>query len=218
MPSEGARERFLRECAFRGRENHKLQFAVLTADGVEPDLLEEVAAGQIDDFWQYALFAAVAYTRIAADRAGVPVRQVCQELTQRPGPRSGWPSDRAAASVTTERRVIVAPLGEAPSDRGRRRPPRPRCLIPCHSVSPVALPGRTKPCFYYTTYYSIRNAKALSPTGKGAAGRWARAVGTAASRGAVIASAGARISRSWQPDAGKATGGPGLTLGSVRSG
>ena len=32
---------------------------------------------------------------------------------------------------------------------------------------PVSLPGRTEPCFYYTTYYSIRNAKALSPTGKG---------------------------------------------------
>jgi hypothetical protein len=31
------------------------------------------------------VFAAVAYIRAAADRAGVPVRQVCQELTQRLG-------------------------------------------------------------------------------------------------------------------------------------
>ena len=82
---EGIRERFLPECTFRGRENHKLQFAVLAAaalrSGAEPDLLDEVAWWQTDDFWQYALFAAVAYIRVAADRAGVPVLQVCQELT-----------------------------------------------------------------------------------------------------------------------------------------
>jgi len=34
--------------------------------GVEPDLLEEVAWCQTDDFWRYALFAAVTYIRIAA--------------------------------------------------------------------------------------------------------------------------------------------------------
>jgi hypothetical protein len=38
---------------------------------------------------------------------------------------------------------------------------------PYHSVSPVALPGRTEPCFSCTAYYSIRNAKALSRLGKG---------------------------------------------------
>jgi hypothetical protein len=51
--------------------------------GTEPDLLEEVVSWQTDDFWQYALFAAIAYIRAAADRSGVPVRQVCQELPQR---------------------------------------------------------------------------------------------------------------------------------------
>ena len=25
-------------------------------------------------------------------------------------------------------------------------------FISCHPVSPVSLPGRTEPCFYYTTY------------------------------------------------------------------
>ncbi len=44
---EGIRERFLPECTFRGRQNHKLQFAVLAAaalrGGAEPDLLDEVA-------------------------------------------------------------------------------------------------------------------------------------------------------------------------------
>jgi hypothetical protein len=86
-------ERFLPECAFRGRQNKKLQFAVLAAaalrGGAEPDLLEEVSWWQTDDFWQYALYAAVAYTRAAASRAGVPVRQVCQELARRAGPQAG---------------------------------------------------------------------------------------------------------------------------------
>jgi hypothetical protein len=89
LPLEGLRERFLPERTFRGRQNSKLQYAVLAAaalhGGTEPDLLDEVAWWQTDDFWQYALFAAVAYIRAAASRAGVPVRQACQDLTQRPG-------------------------------------------------------------------------------------------------------------------------------------
>ena len=85
---EGIRERFLPQCSFRGRQNKKLQFAVLAAaalhGGTEPDLLDEVAWWQTDDFWEYALFAAVAYIRAAANRAGVPTAQACQELAQRP--------------------------------------------------------------------------------------------------------------------------------------
>jgi hypothetical protein len=50
--------------------------------GVEPDPLDKVAWWQIDDFWRYALFAAVAYIHVAANRAGVPVSQVCRELTR----------------------------------------------------------------------------------------------------------------------------------------
>jgi hypothetical protein len=65
------------------------QYAVLATaalhGGTEPDLLEEVAWWQADDFWQYALFAAVAYIRAAASRAGAPVRQACQDLAQSPG-------------------------------------------------------------------------------------------------------------------------------------
>ncbi len=84
LPLEGLRERFLPECAFRGREVKKLQYAVLAAaalhGGTEPDLLDEIAWWQTDDFWQYALFAAVTYIRAAASRAGVPVRQACQNL------------------------------------------------------------------------------------------------------------------------------------------
>ena len=43
---EGIGERFLPECNFRGRQNKKLQFAVLAAaalhGGTEPDLLDEI--------------------------------------------------------------------------------------------------------------------------------------------------------------------------------
>jgi len=89
LPLEGLRGRFLPECTFRGRQNRKLQYAVLAAaalhGGTDPDLLDEVAWWQSDDFWQYALFAAVAYIRAAASRAGVPVRQACQDLAQRSG-------------------------------------------------------------------------------------------------------------------------------------
>jgi hypothetical protein len=89
LPLAGLRERFLPETAFRGRENTKVQYAVLAAaalhGGTEPDLVDEVAWWQTDDLWQYALFAAVAYIRAAASRAGVPVRQACQNLGERPG-------------------------------------------------------------------------------------------------------------------------------------
>jgi hypothetical protein len=89
LPLEGFRERFLPETTFRGRQNTKLQYAVLAAaalqGGTEPDVLDEVAWWQTDDFWQYALFAAIAYIRAAASRAGVPVRQACQDLAQSPG-------------------------------------------------------------------------------------------------------------------------------------
>jgi hypothetical protein len=85
---EGIGERFLPELGFRGRQRGKLQFAVLAAaamrGGTDPDLLDEAARWRTDDFWGYALYAAVAYVRAAASRAGVPVAQACQELALRP--------------------------------------------------------------------------------------------------------------------------------------
>jgi hypothetical protein len=102
LPLEGLRERFLPEATFRGRQNAKLQYAVLAAaavhGGTEPDLLDEVASWQADDFWQYAMYAAVAYIRAAASRAGVPVRQACRDLDEHPGYSApcrlfaGWPT------------------------------------------------------------------------------------------------------------------------------
>lgn len=92
LPLEGTRERFLPEFSRRGRDRRKLQYAVLAAaavhGGAEPDLLDEVAWWQADDFWQYALLAAVLYVRVAADRAGVPVAQACRELAGGVGQRA----------------------------------------------------------------------------------------------------------------------------------
>ena len=47
--------------------------------GTEPDLLDD-AWWQTDDFWKYALYAAVAYNRAAARPADVTVRQARQDL------------------------------------------------------------------------------------------------------------------------------------------
>src|SRR5258708_1390439 len=89
LPLDGIRERFLPEYSGRGLDRRKLQYAVLAAaalhGGAEPDLLDEVAWWQADDFWQYALLAAVAYIRAAAHRAGVPVREACKALAERSG-------------------------------------------------------------------------------------------------------------------------------------
>ncbi len=89
LPLEGLRERFLPEATFRGRQNAKFRYAVLAAaaihGGTEPDLLDAVAAWQTDDFWQYAMYAAVAYIRAAASQADVALREACQGLDERPG-------------------------------------------------------------------------------------------------------------------------------------
>ena len=108
LPLEGLRERFLPECTFNGRQNKKFQYAVLAAaavhGGTDPDLLDEVAWWQTDDFWQYALFAAVAYIRAAASRAGVPVRQACQDLAQRSGDPAPWRAVRDAGERSSDGR------------------------------------------------------------------------------------------------------------------
>jgi hypothetical protein len=80
-------QRFLPVHSGRGRDRRKPRYAVLAAaalrGGAEPDLLDEVAWWQTDDFWQYARLAAVARVRAAAGRAGVPVREACKDLAGR---------------------------------------------------------------------------------------------------------------------------------------
>jgi hypothetical protein len=81
------RARFLPECEFRSSEHRKSHFALHAAamihGGVQPDLLEEVVWWRTDDFWQYALYAFVVYTRVAAERTGEPIEVVTSRIAQR---------------------------------------------------------------------------------------------------------------------------------------
>jgi len=86
---EGLREAHLPECSFRGRENRKIHYAILASTafraGLEPDLLDEVTWWQNDDYWRYALFAAVGLIRAAAARQGIPTAQLARQIAERHG-------------------------------------------------------------------------------------------------------------------------------------
>ena len=73
----------LGEVEFRGKENRRIQFAILTAfaahGGLEPDLLDEVTYW-IDQYWQYALLAAVAIIRQCAEHSGTPLQEFVFDL------------------------------------------------------------------------------------------------------------------------------------------
>jgi hypothetical protein len=110
---EGLRERFLPECTFRGRENKKLQYAVLAAaaihGGTEPDLLDEVAWWQTDDFWQTAC------SRRSPTSAPLPARRRAGAPGM-PGPGPApWPpsaitttSGRSGSGHLTAERPIIS--------------------------------------------------------------------------------------------------------------
>jgi len=76
----------LPEVEFRGKEHRRIQYAVLTPfavrGGLEPDLLDEVTYW-IEQYWQYALFAAVAIVRECAERSGTPIESFVAELAKR---------------------------------------------------------------------------------------------------------------------------------------
>lgn len=86
IPYEGLRETYLPECEFRGRKNRKIQYTILTSasvrGGLEPDLLDEVIWWQTDDYWRYALYGAVALIRACADRQGVTVAPLVEQLAE----------------------------------------------------------------------------------------------------------------------------------------
>jgi hypothetical protein len=89
VPYECLREIYLPECEFRGRDNRRIQYAILTSasvrGGLEPDLLDEVTWWRVDDYWRYALFAAVALIRAGAERQGVTIAQMVEQLADRTG-------------------------------------------------------------------------------------------------------------------------------------
>jgi hypothetical protein len=75
--------RHLPEVEFRGKEHRRIQYALLTPfavhGGLEPDLLDEVTYW-IEQYWQYALFAAVAIVRDCAERSDTPIETLVAEL------------------------------------------------------------------------------------------------------------------------------------------
>lgn len=76
----------LPEVEFRGKEHRRIQYAVLTAfavhGGLEPDLLDEVTYW-IEQYWQYALFAAVAIVRACAEHSGTALETFAADLAVR---------------------------------------------------------------------------------------------------------------------------------------
>lgn len=86
---EGLVSTFLPECQFRGRDNSKFKFAVLASaalhGGLEADLLDEVVWWRTDDFWQYALYAAVALVHACAERLGIGVAEHARAIADRLG-------------------------------------------------------------------------------------------------------------------------------------
>ena len=86
IPYESLREVHLPECGFRGRENRKIQYAILTSAarraGLEPDLLDEIIWWRTDDYWRYALFAAVAIIRACSARSDNTVPEFVERLAQ----------------------------------------------------------------------------------------------------------------------------------------
>ena len=80
--------RHLPEVEFRGKEHRRIQYAVLTPfsvrGGLEPDLLDEVTYW-IEQYWQYAMFAAVAILRECAARSGTPLAAFVAELADHSG-------------------------------------------------------------------------------------------------------------------------------------
>jgi len=67
---------FLPEVEFRGKENRKIRFAVMSVasirGGLDPDVLEEVIYWN-DDYWRYGLWASIALIRASAAKACIPV-------------------------------------------------------------------------------------------------------------------------------------------------
>jgi hypothetical protein len=93
---EDIRARYIPEAEFRGRnEHHKSHYALHAAAmiraGVQPDLLGEIYWWNTDDLWEYALYAFVVYVRVAAERSGRSVAEVCARLAARHGVEAALP-------------------------------------------------------------------------------------------------------------------------------
>jgi hypothetical protein len=96
---EGIRERFLPECGAQTQVQHQhskfaLRAAAMIRAGVDPGLLDEIIWWHSDDLWVWALDALAVYARVAADRTGLSVAEICERLAQRHGVDLDPPSQR----------------------------------------------------------------------------------------------------------------------------
>jgi hypothetical protein len=64
---------------------YALRAAAMIRAGVDPGLLDEAIWWQSHDPWVWSLDALAVYVRVAADRTGVTVAEVCERLAQRRG-------------------------------------------------------------------------------------------------------------------------------------
>jgi len=84
---EGIVERHLSEHRISGNTaRQKMRYSLFAAaalhGGARPDLLEDLAWYQADDFWVYAMYAAVILIRAAAERTPMDTRDVCTAIAR----------------------------------------------------------------------------------------------------------------------------------------
>lgn len=87
---EGMRDRHLPEYHFRGKsQQHKSHYALMAAAmiraGIYPDLLDEAYGWGLEDMWEYAFYALLLYTRVAAERTGRSPEAVATAIAERRG-------------------------------------------------------------------------------------------------------------------------------------
>ncbi len=76
----------LPEVPVKGKDRKRVHYALMTTfavhGGLEVDLLEEVTYW-IEEYWRYALFAAVAVLRICADHTNTPIAELADALAEK---------------------------------------------------------------------------------------------------------------------------------------
>ncbi len=86
---EGLVETFLADYQIQNRNRRKIAYAVLTAAalraGIEPDLFDDAAWWQTDDYWRWSLLGAVALIRACAHKRDLPVETMAGQLADRLG-------------------------------------------------------------------------------------------------------------------------------------
>jgi hypothetical protein len=85
--SEGLRERYLPEVGVRVRVEHRnSQYALCAAarmrGGLQPDLSSDAGWWQTP-LWQYAAYAVLVHSRVAAERLAVPLQEVTRRIAVR---------------------------------------------------------------------------------------------------------------------------------------